>query len=97
MKVEIGQTWKHRPSGDVRTVLDIVPYYVAAGLRSELEVDPDRRLLKVARLARVREPDGWVARDRRDSSDMEVCPDGRPRFESDWELLPSSEQKDVKR
>lgn len=27
MKVAAGQVWKHVPSGDVRTVVDVVPYY----------------------------------------------------------------------
>jgi len=84
MKVANGQKWKHVPSGDERTVIDIVPYYVAAGCRAESDVEEHRRGVNVARLARVRETDGWIARDCRDSSDMILNARGEPKFAVEW-------------
>lgn len=88
MKVEQGQNWRHIPSGDERVVLDVVPYFVAAGCRAEGEVEQHWRGVQVARMARVRESDGWIARDRRDSSDMILNASGSPTAWREWEPTP---------
>ena len=81
-----GQKWRHVPSGDERYVHDIVSWEVAAGgPRGHYEVDYG--ITHVARMVRVRESDGFIARDRRDSSDMVLDENGGPRYRQDWEHL----------
>lgn len=87
MRVGPGSRWRHVASGDERTVIDVVPYCEAAQITQKAAADEGHGETLVARLARVRASDGWIARDCRDSSDMLLTPDGSPRSPTEWVRL----------
>jgi hypothetical protein len=76
VKVEKGQIWRHVRSGDVRTVLAIVPYRERA-LVPPSEIETQMGITHIAVMS---------LRDRRDSSDM-VLTRGEPTYASSWELI----------
>lgn len=75
--IKVGQTWRHKGSQDVRTVVAIVPYVERVGL----EPTDMEKHFGVSRIAvMARDP-----RDRRDSSDMLLDEKDRSLFPQDWE------------
>lgn len=79
MKVEIGQVWRHKPSGDVRTVFAIVTYRERTGF----EPREFERMFGHTHIA-VMTPN---PNDRRDSSDMVLVDGHHPAYPEDWEIV----------
>lgn len=75
-RVARGQRWRHKPSGDERTVIAVVTYRERTGF-DPTEMERRSGITHIAIMSLV---------DTRDSSDMKLV-DGRPAFPGDWEML----------